>query len=266
MSVRPGRLGRTRRALALWGGLACGSALAWPGADARAQGLAGRVIEERTGVPVPLSGVYLLDRDGDVVRRTLADEEGRFVLEVPRAGEYYIRVERFGYRILTSLLLGIEEERDYGLDLEIRPEAILIDPLEVTVSNEAAVRRFRTLIGSDPAALGGAVVQGAELERLKGPDRDMASILRQANLPASVSAAVEGICVRARGSCARVYFDGVLLPHAVVETIDPFALGAVVFLTASEAATILGTSDERSGSGGGALLLFTKGFLSTSRR
>jgi hypothetical protein len=245
-----------------WLGLALvlGAAPAAP--PAVAQDLTGRVLEEGTDTPVPMAGVYLLDRRGRVVRRTLADGLGRFSLEVPRTADYYLRVEGFGYRTLTSLLLRIPEDRAYELDLEVRPEPVMIDPLEVTVRNDVAVRQVRRLLGSNPAALGGKVLLGRELDRLKRQDRDLVYLLRYANLPGvTVGTGSYGTCVQTRGACARVYFDGVQIPRSAVDTVDPYALGAVVLLDASEAGVLFGTADDRSGSAGATLLLFTRGFL-----
>lgn len=243
-------------------GLAVGLGMALPAQPTVAQNLTGRVLEEGSETPVPMAGVYLLDRRGRIVRRTLADGLGRFSLEVPRTDEYYLRVEGFGYRTLTSLLLRIPEDRAYQLDLEVRPEPVMIDPLEVTVRNDAAVRQVRHLLGSNPAALGGKVLIGPQLDRLKRQDRDLVFLLRYADLPGvTVSTGDYGTCIRTRGACARVYFDGVQIPQSAIDTVDPYALGAVVLLDPSEAGVLFGTADDRSSSAGSTLLLFTRGYL-----
>lgn len=245
-----------------WLGLALALGIALPSPPVMAQSLTGRVLEEGTDTPVPMAGVYLLDRRGRVVRRTLADGLGRFSLEVPRTADYYLRVEGFGYRTLTSLLLRIPQDRAYQLDLEVRPEPVMIDPLEVTVRNDAAVRQVRRLLGSDPSALGGKVLMGSELDRLKRQDRDLVFLLRYADLPGvTVNTGSQGTCVRTRGACARVYFDGVQIPQSAVDTVDPYVLGAVVLLDASEAGVLFGTADDRSASAAATLLLFTRSYL-----
>ncbi len=227
-----------------------------------AQKLTGRVLERASDAPVPMAGVYLLDRRGRIVRRTLADGLGRFTLDVPRTADYYLRVEGFGYRTLSSVLLRIPNDRDFELDLEVQPEPVMIDPLEVTVRNDAMVGRVRQLLGSNPAALGGRAILGPDLERLKRQDRDLVSLLRFADLPGvTLSSGSYGTCIRARGACARVYFDGVQIPQSAIDTVDPYALGAVVLLDANEAGVLLGSADDRSASMGATLLLFTRGYL-----
>ncbi|MCH7533643.1 MAG: hypothetical protein IIB36_18045 [Gemmatimonadetes bacterium] len=76
---------------------------------------------------------------------------GRFALEVPESGEYFIRVERLGYQAMTSLLLQIGVDRDYDLGLVIRPEPIQLDELRVTVRSQEVCAWLTQACFSAPA-------------------------------------------------------------------------------------------------------------------
>lgn len=232
---------------------------------AGAQDLRGRVVEEETGFPVPLAAVYLLDPGFEEVSSVLADTLGAFVIRIPRAGEYHLRAERIGYRRLETHLVRVEDDRDYDLDLVVAREPIVLEPLEVTVHSDVVSRFVRRTLGMDPASVSGKVVGGSDLDRLRVPGRDIVSVLRWANLPAMVQYGKAGVCVRSlrlsMHPCARVFLDDVPLRPEFVETVDPESLGAVVYLREIDSAVLFGAGYDQSG--GGVLLLFTRGYLAS---
>ena len=139
-------------------------------APAHAQQIRGRVLDSSTGTPVPLTGVWLLERDRDQVDLAMADSLGRYFLTVPDSGEYFIVAERFGYFETESPLLGISGTRDYDLDLELRPEPLRVEGLEVTVRNEQVsswVQGELGLLMPPEALFGYRVLQGERLMEAK---------------------------------------------------------------------------------------------------
>ena len=72
----------------------------------------------------------------------------------------------------------------------------------------------------------------------------------------------EGICIvaRARG-CAKVMLDGAPFPSELFDTIDPYSIGAIVFLGPVDSGLLVGPNLGRSGT----LLLFTERYVSRER-
>lgn len=133
-----------------------------------AQLIRGRVVDSANGSPVELAAVWLLDRDRGQVDLAMADSVGRYFLTVPSSGEYVIVAERFGYFETESPLLAISDDRDYDLDLELRPEPMGIRGVDVAVRNEQVVDWLTLEIGRDPTEFFGfRVLQGSRLQQAK---------------------------------------------------------------------------------------------------
>jgi hypothetical protein len=136
--------------------------------EAEAQQLRGRVLDSSNGQPVQLAAVWLLDRDRESVALAMADSVGRYFLTVPDSGEYFIAAERFGYFETESPLLSIAGTRDYDLDLELRPEPIRVEGVDVTVQNERVIDWLKLEYGVNPVQFFGfRVLQGERLQEAK---------------------------------------------------------------------------------------------------
>ena len=70
-------------------------------APLHAQIVRGQVVDSVTQVPLAQATIALIDRDGAEQARTVTDDEGRFLLRAPAAGEFHLRVELEGYRSST---------------------------------------------------------------------------------------------------------------------------------------------------------------------
>lgn len=125
---------------------------------AQCQQIRGRVHDAANDAPVQLAGVWLLDGDREQVALAMADSVGRYFLTVPGSGEYFIVADRFGYFATESPLLAISGDRDYELDLELRPEPIGIAALDVTVRNEQVVEWLT--LEREPQPRGGSTEAG----------------------------------------------------------------------------------------------------------
>jgi len=138
------------------------------GQHVEAQQLRGRVLDSSNGQPVQLAAIWLLDRDRETVALAMADSVGRYFLTVPDSGEYFIAAERFGYFETESPLLSIAATRDYDLDLELRPEPIRVEGVDVTVQNDQVIEWLKLEFGVNPAQFFGfRVLQGQRLQEAK---------------------------------------------------------------------------------------------------
>lgn len=132
------------------------------------QTVRGTVIDGSNDRPVPIAGIYLLDRDREAVSVAMADSLGRYVLSVPESGEYFLVAQRFGYQDMESPLLAISDSDDYTLELELRPEPLGLGKVTVTVRNEEAIDWLKRELGTNPAALFGfRLLQGDRLTEAK---------------------------------------------------------------------------------------------------
>ncbi len=231
-----------------------------PAGSLRAQTVHGTVLDETNDIPVPGASMELLTRSGNRVSESIANDLGRFALKVPEAGEYFLHVQRLGYEPMTSLLLEIGVDRNYDLELAVRPAPLPIGDIRVTVRGEQVRLWVRQIVGMDPSSLSGKVVMGEELERIRESSSDIVSMMRWAHLAATVTYSFDkGVCVMARAmGCAKVMLDGAPFPLELFDTIDPYTIGAIVFLRPIDSGILFGSNLGRSGT----LLLFSEGYVS----
>lgn len=151
-----------------------------------AQSISGRIVDAENEQPVGLTAVILLDAEREPLVMSAAGVDGRYRIEAPGAGEYYLVVERLGYFENETPLFAVQSEGEYGIDVEMRPEPIRLDPLQVTVRNEE-LEDFLTLeFGRHPASLRGyRSIQGIRLEEAKLKAKDNTDFLRWLYIPVS---------------------------------------------------------------------------------
>lgn len=164
--------------------LAAALVLATTASPLSAQTISGRVVDAENGEPVGLTAMILLDADREPLVMSAADVDGHYRVETPGPGEYYLVVERLGYFENETPLFSVESEGEYGIDLEMRPEPIRLDPLQVAVRNEE-LEDFLTLeFGVHPATLRGyRSIQGIRLEEAKLKAEDNTDLLRWLYVP-----------------------------------------------------------------------------------
>jgi hypothetical protein len=115
-----------------------------------------------------------------------AELDGQYQIDVPEAGEYYLVVERLGYFENETPLLAVGSDGEYGVDFEMRPEPIHLDPLEVAVDNQKLEDFLRLSLGQHPATLPGyRAIQGVRLEEAKLKAEDNTDLLRWLYIPVS---------------------------------------------------------------------------------
>jgi hypothetical protein len=99
---------------------------------AGAQVARGRVVLSDSITGVPGAAIAVIDSVGNLVGRTLAEGDGRFAIRVPAPGNYDIRVQHLGFRLLTVHIgpVGAVESRNFLLVLDPTAKS-----LPVTVVN-----------------------------------------------------------------------------------------------------------------------------------
>lgn len=186
-----------------WAGVRCLAMLVAVGAafapDLNGQIISGQIVDAQNGAPVGLAAVFVLTADREPIMMRGADVDGRYVVELPGPDEYYLVVERLGYFENETPLLSVGSTGEYTVDMEMRPEPIHLDPLEVTVANER-LEDFLTLeFGQHPASLSGyRNIQGIRLAEAKLGAKDNTDVLRRLYIP--VSHGINGVCVGTFGA------------------------------------------------------------------
>ena len=196
-----------------------------PGASAQA--IHGRVVDAATNGPVATAGVFLLTQERKTVSVAVADTLGRYALEVPRAGDYYLVAQRIGYRRQESPLISVSDTSSYSVDIELEGEPVELDPLTVTVTNREMERWFRLRTGANPNTLFGfRAIQGARLEEAKAKSDDNTEMLRWLFIPISHH---ERVCLFSPiDGCGLLYVDGYRRPNEFIESVDLESVAAVI--------------------------------------
>lgn len=198
-----------------------------------AQEVRGRLIDADNRQPVALAGVFLLDRDRELVRGAATDTAGYYTIEAPGPGEYILFAQRLGYFENETPLLDLESGRTYGADIEMRPEPFRLDPLEVTVRNEELERHLTLELGVNPnSVLGYRAYQGIRLQEAKLKAHDNTDFLRWLYVPVThgpevcVGSIYVGLPERRAGSaggerqCGNLMVDGYRVPNEHIESIE----------------------------------------------
>ena len=104
-----------------------------------AQTVGGIVLEEGSGAPIEGAMVVLLDSAEHVAARTITDATGRFLAEVPQPGRYHARVDRIGYRSLTTDPFDVPPDGTFRRIL-VPIRAVVLAGLDVSGSARCRLR------------------------------------------------------------------------------------------------------------------------------
>lgn len=210
--------------------------------DVAAQSIRGRASDVSTGGPIAYAEVALLDRDELPVVAVLSDSGGRFVLEAPGGGEYYVAMQRIGYMTVRSPLIAVTEGATYDLELEAAPEAVPLQGLDVFAGMQTTVNWLRRELGNHPNAMKGfRLLRGARLEEAKATSKDNTGMLRRLYIPVSHA---RRVCVLALfDACGQLYVNGRWIPNEHIDRIDMESISMVVTVREGGARVYLFTSD-----------------------
>lgn len=106
--------------------------------SALGQDVDGLVRADGSDRPVEAVVVRVITSSGEDVTGGFTDAEGHFRIEVPRPGEYRLRVQRIGYRDWTSDPFELREGRDKTFRVRLPPEAIGLSELRVSTRSRCA--------------------------------------------------------------------------------------------------------------------------------
>lgn len=90
----------------------------------QAQVVSGRVMEARSGWPVPYATVTVLDAGGRTVGQSSSDGQGEYRVDLRAPGRYRIRAERQGYRPRAFALMDVREGREVRRDIRLSPGVV----------------------------------------------------------------------------------------------------------------------------------------------
>jgi Carboxypeptidase regulatory-like domain len=107
---------------------------------AAAQAVRGRVLDEGTSSPVIGAHVILMDSAGTPSFSTLTNDLGVFVLQVPAAGRYRVRVEMIGRRTVDSGMFGADGPDVANITVTLPREPVRLAGLDVRASQKCQVR------------------------------------------------------------------------------------------------------------------------------
>jgi hypothetical protein len=107
---------------------------------AAAQTIAGRVVEQESGAPLPVAQVALEDSAGMARAVALSDSAGAFVLRAPAPGRYRLRAEHIGRATIESDWLTVAAGGSAQVRLEAPIAAVLVRGIVVEGSPRCSLR------------------------------------------------------------------------------------------------------------------------------
>jgi hypothetical protein len=206
-----------------------------------ATGASSQVIQGRVTGPEdePVANVLvkLLDSDGVQQAVHLTEADGRYRLEVPAPGEYYIDAEALGWAPYRSTRFEMTGLRGiFRVDLLMRPEPIRISGLDVSVERlERVVRQVELMTGRNVTALRNPPIGIEELQDAWQRGWNVTDLLRRGGAAGVfVKETTQTVCIEFRRSCLPVYLNGMRVPDEMVRELPLEMLEIVVVLQPGE--------------------------------
>ncbi|MGH7468092.1 MAG: carboxypeptidase-like regulatory domain-containing protein [Longimicrobiales bacterium] len=149
----------------------CGAVLLWTrqgqvatAKHAVAATVAGRVLEETTGMPVSGADVRLVRVDGAERGQAVTDRAGSFRLATAEAARLAIRVRHVGFVIYQSQPLQLEQGRELQVTIRLGRQVIPLEPL-VVISRGASSTRLAGFRERRVTEVHGKFVSREEIDR-----------------------------------------------------------------------------------------------------
>ncbi len=242
--------------------LAC-AALASAPSQAAAQSAAtitGRVLDERTGAPLPNARVVLVG----TTRTTVTDSRGSYRFETVTPGARQVQASRIGFSAATRAVT-LSEGATVELDFRLGASAVSLDELVVSGRGASTARRE---IGTSVSTINAAELENAPVSSV--------SQLIQSRVPGATVLPAGGnvgqgsfIQLRGPGSLTQstqpiIYVDGIRIDNSVygtsggfgpsgIDDINPDDIERVEIIKGAAAATLYGSE-----ASGGVIQIFTK--------
>lgn len=180
---------------------------------AEGQRVVGRLLESGTEQPILLGQMALTDSTFRVVESTLTDHEGRFELQAPGPGDYYVMADRIGYRPSVDGVLELGDEGYVEVRYYLLPRPVELEGVTASVERERTDRYLEGQGFYERQRRGfGHFIGPEELEGRRPPDtRDL---LRRVPGIGVEDNGFAGQSIRCRaaedpGATFHVYVDGV---------------------------------------------------------
>src|SRR5919109_65669 len=100
--------------------------------SANTQHVRGRLLDRESAEPIVAGLVTLVARNGTQLAASTTDEFGRWHIEVPTPGTYFLSAKRIGYQPWTSAPVEVNERDDVMLVFHLSKAAITLHPVEVS--------------------------------------------------------------------------------------------------------------------------------------
>jgi len=222
--------------------------------DLAAQTIDGILLDRERNRPIDLGLVILLTVDGDSVASVLSDEEGRFLVESPRAGDFLLSTSALGYKpTIAASVFTLTEGGRTSLEFRIEPLAIEVGGL--TVEGRASLDRESKLVRSGfvERAQGGfgRFITPADIKR-SNPLSTVELLTRTGRVTTQYALGGARILMRGPvGYCTpSVYMDGVPISMSGI-SLD--AIAPVSVLDAAEVYSSAAEAPRRYGGGMGGM-------------
>lgn len=180
----------------------------------------GQTVDEYNGEGLPGARVDFLDDARRVVRTTVADDAGYFLLPSLPPGAFRLRVTQFGYAQAITPFWWVQQGEILDVVVRLQPDAIPLAPLEVVALTRMPVPVFAGFHRRREQAVGGTFLGRSEIaERHAGRITDLLVDLPGVRLESAPGtsgrerAVVLGRALLAAGGgrCpAQVFVDGIL--------------------------------------------------------
>ncbi|MGW8268459.1 MAG: carboxypeptidase-like regulatory domain-containing protein [Longimicrobiales bacterium] len=105
-----------------------------------AQAVAGRLSDAETQEPVQGALVLLLEDNAEVRGGFLTNEDGRFLIPAPGAGRYSLKMERIGYRTVTTPPFLLEDGETREISMVMVQAPVELEGLSVEGRSRCVVR------------------------------------------------------------------------------------------------------------------------------
>lgn len=179
-----------------------------------AQVIEGRLMEAETRTPIPMGTVALLDTLMTELRQVTTDARGRFRLQTPGPGDYYVLANAMGYKRTLDGVLELGEGGRISVDFFLRPKPIGLDSLSVEAERQRISRHLELQGFTDRQAQGyGHFITPEEIERRN--IRDYGRLFQRS--PVEVVGGFGNTVLSIRGKCRRGVFPAVFVDAALVD-------------------------------------------------
>lgn len=137
---------------------------------ANAQSIRGTLVDSATGAPLTTFAAVLLDARGVQAASAWSRDDGRFVLQAPREGDYTVRVQRLGYR---KRIMPVSLRGSQLLDVRIAMSRIPISLTSVRVVSNARCEQLVDEGSGEVSTVWEAARSAFELVALSATRRDL---------------------------------------------------------------------------------------------